>query len=245
MINVLMLTTLTIQIPLEPVPTGQLFPVKKIRSTTVGYHLCNSGGFSILEILTVIAILIPLMALSVPNMIQVASSRGLGSALDQISAIMDMSRTEAMAKGTYVFVGLSQETKTGEEGLVVGQFLSRDGSLPSGPVLSDDQVVTGVKAFRIGKVRLGTAAADANGTVLGSSGATGSFTVNTVLRGENVTFANTVLTFTPRGEVFASQVAETSADWIDIPLLGMNDTKNRSAVRVSRTTGYSEIKRDY
>lgn len=204
---------------------------------------CGDTGFSILEILTVIAILIPLMALSVPNLIQVTSSKGTASALDQISAIMDLSRTEAMAKGTYIFVGLSQETNSGREGLTVGQFLSPDGMLPTNSVLelAKDQVVAGIRAFHIEKVKLGTTAADSNGTVLGDTDACANFSV----KGKNVTYTNTVLTFTPRGEVFAAQNTNPSQDWIDIPLLGIRDTNSHSAVRVSRTTGCSKIVRDY
>lgn len=87
-------------------------------------------GFSLLELLTVITIIGILCTLSLSGLSSLNSAGRFGKSLDDIALVLDASRSLAMSRNTYVWVGFAQASDS-EGGLVIlaKQSLSGSGDL--------------------------------------------------------------------------------------------------------------------
>lgn len=93
--------------------------------------LLRGGGFSLIELLVVVAIVSMLMVLAVPAFNSIGQARGIDEAADRISAAIDFARSEAVARGTYVWLGIDQQTNAGNLALRLGIVCSKDGTTNS------------------------------------------------------------------------------------------------------------------
>ena len=86
-------------------------------------------AFTMVELLVVIGIMMILFAASIPAVQNLGVSRGIGTAASQISSALELAKSTAVSRNTYVWVGFA--TVTNAEGNLetcVGVMMSKDGS---------------------------------------------------------------------------------------------------------------------
>jgi prepilin-type N-terminal cleavage/methylation domain-containing protein len=99
---------------------------------------CHSRGFSLIELLSVMAIFTVMMALVVPAITGVKSGQDVARSAYDLAGLLEQARTYAIAHNTYVWVGFFEEDGTqpsrkpavaGNGGrIVVSVVASKDGS---------------------------------------------------------------------------------------------------------------------
>ena len=101
-------------------------------------HLLARRGFTLVEMLTVMAIIVVLLTILAPVVTSVSTSRTLANAGGDIASTLEQARTYAMANNTYVYVGFFEADATQSAGLrpqspgtgrvYVGAIATRDGT---------------------------------------------------------------------------------------------------------------------
>jgi len=87
-------------------------------------------AFSLIELLMVIVLLGILSTMIVPALPSILGARGVAQAINDASSILELSRAEAMAKRTYVYVGFLNTTNfLGNSELRIGAVASQDGTV--------------------------------------------------------------------------------------------------------------------
>ena len=117
--------------------TSFLTPVSKL-VRSVGEPPSQKGqhrqqGFTLVELLVVIGIMLILLSASIPAVQNLGASRGISSAASQISSALELAKSTAVSRNTYVWVGLA--TVANEEGNLetcVGIMMSKDGTSDPG-----------------------------------------------------------------------------------------------------------------
>lgn len=100
------------------------------------------SGFTLVELLAVIAIIVLLLALTLPLVQSQDQARKLVSAGYEIAALLERARSYAMAHGTYVWVGCAEDS---DGRLVIGVVASRDGKeFPTSLEVEEDESDSGV-----------------------------------------------------------------------------------------------------
>ncbi len=160
----------------------------------------NSNGFSLIELLTVIAIMGVLTGLMVPAFQGIAGAGKVPSAATQIAGILEFARNEAMTRQTYVWVGFRNTTGTdGNNELRAAAFASDDGT-PIGTRFQLSRVFKMGDVFLtdFGSLKSGTRSLVPSAIQPASLGVNAS-TPSPALTSGGIEF-NRVLAFTPRGE---------------------------------------------
>ena len=85
-------------------------------------------AFTLVEMLAVISIIVLLSVLAVPALNSVLKTKGVGRAQSDVTEMINLARTEAMAKGTYVWLGFFNNTVNGNSQLLVVAARSIDGT---------------------------------------------------------------------------------------------------------------------
>jgi type II secretion system protein H len=89
----------------------------------------RAGGFTLVELLVVIAILGILMAVVAPSLPSLLGAKAIGKAANEVSAVLERARAEAMSRRTYVYVGFLNSTNAaGNSELRIGAVASLDGT---------------------------------------------------------------------------------------------------------------------
>ena len=86
------------------------------------------GAFTLVELLVVIAVISLLAAAAVSGFNSIAQGRGVTEAADQISSAVELGRSEAIARQTYVWLMFQPQTNAGNLDLRLGIFYSKDGT---------------------------------------------------------------------------------------------------------------------
>lgn len=89
-----------------------------------------TAGFSLIELLTVLALVATLAVAALPAVSSLAGTRGVSRAAYDVSSHLEQARAYAMARGTFVWVGLAnmRNPDTGSLAVTAFAFASRDGS---------------------------------------------------------------------------------------------------------------------
>ncbi len=104
-------------------------------------HRPSARGFTLVELLVVLAIIVLLASLTVPAISALQKSNDLNAATSSVQGILDEARTFAMANNTYVFVGV-EETQfvlgnaapaSGSGRVAIQSFSSLDGTMNLAP----------------------------------------------------------------------------------------------------------------
>lgn len=179
-------------------------PVKTmLRASVSRCILCLSAkGFTLLELLTVMGMLGIMVALVVPAFQVIVGARGVSQAVYDVVGLLELARSEAVARQTYVWVGLETATEGGSLELRMAAVASRDGS---GTNLDKSNLFNLTKIIRVRNVALSTwQELKAPTRALISSTVSASVAAN--LDGISFTAGSTrfesgqTVTFTPRGE---------------------------------------------
>ena len=91
------------------------------RSTTV-------HGFSLIELLVVVAIVALLAGGTVTMFTSIGQARGVADAASQVASLLEQARSEAVSRNTYVWLSLMPQTNSGSSDLRVGLVFSKDGT---------------------------------------------------------------------------------------------------------------------
>ena len=86
------------------------------------------AGFSLIELLVVISIVALLAGLSVTTFNAIGQARGVAEAANQVSSAVELARSEAVSRQTYVWLSLKPETNSGSSDLRIGLVYSLDGT---------------------------------------------------------------------------------------------------------------------
>lgn len=109
----------------------------------------RSGGFTLIELMTAIAVLAILMMVAVPSFTTLIRSNRLTSQANALIGALQYARSEAVSRNTRVLLCRSdngQQCASGAQwsGWVVGLDSNRDGNVDAGAVLRTDTISQGV-----------------------------------------------------------------------------------------------------
>jgi len=174
-------------------------------------------GFSLIELLVVMGIIGVLASLAIPAFSSIGQAKGVTEAAYQVASAIDLARSEAVARQTYVWLGF-QTMNSGNLDLRIGLVYSKDGSANTNA--SNLQPLG--RAVLIQKVAIiGSGIAGAP-LELASSTSGARFNIG------NVAFTDgRTLTFTPLGEVM-STASPTSADGFE-PVIALRLAQSRGS----------------
>jgi len=85
-------------------------------------------GFSLIEILLVIALIAMITTLAIPAISSIGQARGVSEAGFQFASAIEQARAVAIARQTYVWLGIETNTSSGSRDLLLGTMYSKDGS---------------------------------------------------------------------------------------------------------------------
>jgi prepilin-type N-terminal cleavage/methylation domain-containing protein len=159
----------------------------------------SQSAFSLLELLVTIAIMTLLMVAAVPAFHAIAGAHAVTRATYDVMGILELARSEAVARQTYVWVGFDNDATDNE--LIAGAVYSRDGS---GTNISSSNLAPLSKAIHVRNVKLASWSELKAPTKalfikqLPASAATNTAAIS--FNVSNVAFEKRTITFTPRGE---------------------------------------------
>lgn len=221
----------------------------------------RSTGFSLVELLVVIAIVGILGVVSGPMISSIGGGRNSERMGGEILTCLELARSEAMAKNTFVWVGFTNSLDSGSRVLRVAVVASKDGTtnasssnlfpivkpltLRDGRISDDSQAQS-----RGAKIRALVDGMSGGGTPVNPlSARTGDKAgIGALQMGAN-TYSDTI-TFTPQGEVLLSG-APTSRSVLDSFLVlylqrmhGEAETEDFSAILVNGASGGAQLIRE-
>lgn len=196
------------------------------------YLFAKRRAFSLGELLVVVAVMALLMVFSLPMLPSILDGSRVSRVAGDIALLLEQSRTTAMARNTYVWIGIADVDDDLKIAIVEGTT-GQPGDLGAGNIVPVEKVRT-YEDFRTALVT-GLAGMETGGEDIGGS-LFGSFTQAS--GGSDVSFPK-VIQFNPRGE--ASLRSDSLSRWIDIGLVPLKGGKpndlNKVAFQVSGLSG--------
>lgn len=215
----------------------ETIPFEKIPPSDTIMIFFRKTAFSLTELLVVMALIGILVTLAVPAFVSIAQGSGMKKGINEIADALELARTEAMAKSTWVLVGLADTTAdnpdhTPRHSLILAA--TRDGTTNFATTnlmfLSKTAHIKDIKILSSPTPWAGT-----NAVVLKDS----TFSFTTPIAGKSTVFTNTVLAFSPQGEALINPAS--ISPWIEIPIRevrGSTEIESKTAsIRVSGLSG--------
>lgn len=172
---------------------------------------CNDGAFSLIELLVVVAVIGVLGVLAIPAFNSIGAARGTVDAAYKIAEAIELARSEAVARRTYVWLGLQDSTSLGDHNLRLGVVFSKDGSTnTTGANLQP--LFRPLLLERVGLVK--SADTGANTSRYKGASALATNMLGADISIDSLRFSNKTITFTPTGEAMlvGSPTASTGFD---------------------------------
>ena len=158
-----------------------------------------SPAFSLIELLVVMAILGILASVVLPGLSGMMTSRGVTQAANEVSSMLELARSEAISRQTYVWAGIQQVTNDGALGIRLGVVSSMDGT--TNTASNNLQPLT--RALLVQRVQL-TNYSGLKSAALWTTAPTRDLSTNVAGISQfaigSTTFNNRTITFTPGGE---------------------------------------------
>ena len=205
----------------------------------------RAGAFSLIELLIVIGIVAILAAFAVPAFNSIGQARGVTEAAFQIAAAAELARSEAVARRTFVWLGLQNQTNFGNTDLRVGIVYSKDGSSTNTNGTNLQPIARPLLIQRAGLVAVSAVEV---GTNLSAASDLSANTGTGTMEAANTRFTNTIITFTPDGEAMLARTPGASTPFdplIGIGLRGFRGTtpmtNNDAAVLIDGSIGIPRI----
>ena len=223
-------------------------------------------GFSLIELLTVIAVMSLLVVVSVPGITALASSGQVNQTVADIDELLDQARQYAVAQNTYVWVAFSPDTTMkGGEGLHMAVIASGDGTDPfnwtgggtvpgatgTGNAPTSLNLLTPVRTFPqtkyVGAGTITDLSSLPNTVSVSSSNspADSAISFNIALPGRTTTTAFTkVIEFTPSGQAHNRSDPIALLEFGFEPVKGATVmVKNATVIRINGLTGAAMVYR--
>jgi type II secretory pathway pseudopilin PulG len=184
---------------------GKIVHVNRRGTLPVEFHrpgARDGQGFSLVELFMVMGILSLLISTSLVALQSLNGAQRSTAAAHELASYLEMARSEAMARQTYVWVGLTSDTSQGRNDVMVGSVYSKDGT---GSNVTASNLAPLARAIRWPNTKLATRSELMSGlqnlfdrvtTSLASNGEGISFEMGSLTFSEGSS-----LTFTPAGEV--------------------------------------------
>jgi Tfp pilus assembly protein FimT len=196
-----------------------------------------------IELLVVVGIIGLLAVFAAPAISSIGQARGVGEATYQITQAIELARSEAVARRTFVWLGLQEQTNSGNRDLLVGMVYSKDGT--TNHAAANLQPIGRPLAIR--QVGL-TNSVEVPGTPLQIAGFTSGIAMQI---GQAATFTDRrTLTFTPAGEVLTLAAPSPTAPFNPLVAFGLAaargtvlDENNIASIAIDGSTGIPTIYR--
>jgi len=202
------------------------------------------SAFSLIELLVVVAVLGFLASLTVPALNSIGSAKGSIDAAYKISDAIELARSEAVARRSFVWLGFENTANFDNRNIRIGAVYSKDGSVNIS-VANLQPLFRPVLLDRVGLVDYADTGANStkysDAASLADNSAGASFTVG------SQTFIKTI-TFTPTGEAMLTGLPNATTGFEPQILIGLRgfrgateSTNNDIAVVVDGSVGIPTI----
>ncbi len=182
----------------------------------------SSEGFSLVELLAVIAVIAILAAALVPAIPSLIRGKGIERATEDLSGLLELARTHAIANQTYVFVGFEDTQSFGADKLLVGAVSSLDGSSTvSSSNLKPISKIQGFDDLKLATLSALPSAlrqAASDGDVDDPADYVATFGSNPSFNIGNQAFDGPTVTISPQGEILPNPGARTFRPKINVGL---------------------------
>lgn len=199
-------------------------------------------AFSLIELLVVMAFIALLAGLVVPVMSVVGDGRSVGRSVYQIADLLQQARAQAMARNTYVLVGVGVQSgnDTADQFVAVATRMSTDGLRP-GSWATGTNVLDLGKVYRYDRLTLASVTDDFGGKKPAAdaqlAAASGTTLFQRAVGGVTYQFTR-ALEFSPTGEMrLAGQQDFQRVTEIGLISANRRDASHSAALQVSGLTG--------
>ena len=182
------------------------------------------AGFSLIELLMVIAVMAVLAVLVAPALSSILGAKGVTRAANDVASVLELARTEAMARRSYVYVGFENTTNaTGNAELCIAAAASPDGSSATTAGL-----IPVTKVIRVANVRQTDYSGLPQAVQKAATGATNNTFYVDGMTSSGIhfsigpqTFNDSMLILSPEGELLPVADAPVFLDRAHVGLVGM------------------------
>lgn len=235
MANTKLLALLEKTVTIGIIACRMMFPPKfKVLPTRKG------AAFSLIELLVVLIIVAILAVFVVPAIPSLLGARGLGRSVDEASGLLELARTEALSRRTYVYVAMQNTNFQGSAQVWMGAVASLDGTTS---MVTNNLRALGrvLKLDSVSRSDVAPAAVAARaGTFVPPSVTLPPFKVGSVEFA-----APTGVIFSPNGELLQTNTSITFLPKVDIGFVPMKGTTalttDGAVVRISGSSGKIQV----
>lgn len=172
----------------------------------------RAQGFTLLEMLAVISIIAVLSASTISSLESFGNSKGVDQGIYDVSGLLELARSEAVTRQTYVWVGFENREMNGQQVLCMAAACSKDGS--AAPSLNNLFRLT--RIIQIGNtvmVSWSGLKPQTRASLGGAQPASVADNSTSVVPGRGDEYLSKSITFTPRGEAMLNAAPDSDTPY--------------------------------